>query len=146
MARVKFRVKHLIACTSAAWDGMPGAKTARTLEGVNYRYGVSPDAELPELDFWLYARFILTNGIDGIRDFSIGLYWLDAPEGDRWIGTRHLGQVRFRSVLPVANAAWSLPNLKFPGRGRFEFRLTCELQTWRGKFDRDVASETIWIE
>jgi hypothetical protein len=139
-------VKHLLACTNASWEGLPGPNTARTLEGVNYLYRVPSDAEFPELDLWLYARFYLTNGIDGVRDFSVEVHWLDAPGEALWVVTRHLGNVRFRAASPVTNVAWSVPNLRFPGRGRFEFRLICEFRTWRGNIDRSVGSETIRIE
>jgi hypothetical protein len=80
MPRPRFVVKHFIACTNASWEGLPGPRTARTLEGVSYAYKVPPDAESPVIEFWLYSRLLLLNRVSGERRFSVDIYWLDAPD------------------------------------------------------------------
>jgi hypothetical protein len=107
MARPKFYVQHFVACLNAAWEGLPGPRTARTLEGVIHRFGVPPSAE-PEFLFdevWLYARLFRTNQGEGTREFSIRVVWLDAPGGAREVLTQRFTPVRLSNVEPVANVA-----------------------------------------
>ena len=42
MARPKIEVKQFVVCRGAPWEGVPGPRTARTLEGVCHRIGVPP--------------------------------------------------------------------------------------------------------
>jgi hypothetical protein len=67
MPRPKFVVQHFVACQNVSWEGLPGPRTARTLEGVIHCFGVAPTAE-PEFEFpevWLYARLFRTNQVEG---------------------------------------------------------------------------------
>jgi hypothetical protein len=125
MARPKFSVQHFVACLKAAWEGQPGPRTARTLEGVIHRFGVPPVAE-PTFFFdevWLYARLFRTNQIEGTRAFSVRLLWLDSPGGAIAVWTRRVSNVRFSNAEPVANVAWALRPVEFPGLGLYEFQL-----------------------
>jgi hypothetical protein len=148
MARPKFRVQHFIACLNAAWEGFPGPGTLCTLEGVGYAYRLPPDAEFPfeELEIWLYARFYRTNGGVGRRQFSVDVYWCDAPGGAVRVGGRRLGSIRFSGQQPVVSAAWPVRPMIFPGTGLYEFRLLTEVRRVWGVEDRPVLSEFIRVE
>ena len=148
MARVKFSVQHFVACLNAGWDGMPGPKTSRTLERVGYLYIVAPNTEFPcqEFEFWLYARFFRQGSINGTRTFWLDVVWHDAPEGLRHVGWKVLGTIRFSDRHPVANAAWPVRPVVFPGPGMYEFRLMVELNRPWGSEDRLVRSEYIRLE
>lgn len=125
MARPKFYVKHFIACLNAAWDGPAGPDTSRTLEGVNYLLRVPPDTEFPfeQPELWLYARFIRTNDVAGVCDFSVELWWHDSPNGLELLSTQSVGSVRFPVDRSVVHRAWAFRPLTLPGEGVFEFRL-----------------------
>ena len=45
VARPKFFVQHFIACLNTAWQGPPGPRTYRDLEGVSDAYFVPPGTE-----------------------------------------------------------------------------------------------------
>jgi hypothetical protein len=148
MARPKFTVQHFIACLNAAWEGIPGSNTARTLEGVIHKFSVIPGSE-PSFEFddlWLYARFFHRNQVEGIRRFSVKIVWLDAPGGGRDVFSRSLSTVRFTNGDPIVNIAWSLRSITFPGVGRYEFRLRTRNRSWSGSVNRIVAREIIRIE
>ncbi len=125
MAKPRFVVQHFLVCQDAPWLGVPGPRTLRVLEGVGYHYTIPPDAEMPEMDFWAYARLFLTNGAEGDRCFRIAAYWLDAPGGRRRIKTYAKLSVRFSPSQPVLEPTFRLDRLKIPGRGRYEIRLEC---------------------
>ena len=148
MARPKFSVQHFVACLNAAWEGLPGPRTARTLEGVHHVYAIPSNAEPPFSfdDFWLYARLFRTNLAEGVREFSVRLIWLDAPAGPRHVSTRPLTSVRFSDREPIANAAWSYRPALLPGRGQYEFRLRVRTRKWSRTRHAVVAREFIRIE
>lgn len=125
MANPKFVVQHFLVCQDAPWLGAPGPRTLRVLEGVGYYQTVPPDAEMPALDFWAYARMYLTNDVAGERRFRIAVYWLDAPGGTRKVQTFAGQPVRFSPNLPVVEPTFRIDQLTIPGRGRYEFRLLC---------------------
>lgn len=145
MAKPKVVVKHFIACRNREWDDRPGSDVLETLEGVGYTYTVPPDAEFPELTFYLYTRFYLVNNVSGERTFTIEAHWHDAPGGSRLWTTYPGGTIRFREDLPVRNVVFAMSDLQLPGRGIFEFRLLCRYRTRAGVARRAVASEYIRI-
>jgi hypothetical protein len=148
MARPKFSVQHFVACLSVSWEGFPGSKTARTLEGVIHRFSVATGAE-PGFEFdevWLYARLFRSNQVEGTRQFSVKLVWLDAPGGARDVLSRPLSIVRFTNAEPIVNMAWALRPIEFPGLGQYEFRLRTNVRRRVGTAQRIVAREFIQIE
>ena len=154
MARPKFFVQHFMACRNAPWEGVAGPLTLRTLEGVGYRYTVPPDTEFPTehlADFWLYARLILTNAVEGNRRFSLDVIWRDADgvtdrERSVWTDPKPLGTVRFSAARPVVNIGWKASPLVIPGTGRYTFRLYCRFDGWNGPERRTVAEEYVLVE
>jgi hypothetical protein len=60
--------------------------------------------------------------------------------------TRPLTPVRFSNAEPIANAAWSLRPVGFPGLGRYEFQLLTSARHWSGTVERVRAREFIRIE
>jgi hypothetical protein len=148
MARPKFAVQHFMACLNAAWEGSPGPDTAHTLEGVTYAYGVPPDTEFPIRleELWFYARLFLLNGVGGTRHFTVDTIWSDAPGGDRVVRSDTVTPVTFRPNHPVVNRPWVIRPVEFPGLGRYEFQLFCELRHWSGSRKQRVAREFIRIE
>lgn len=148
MAKPKFSVQHFVACLNAAWEGLPGPRTARTLEGVHHAFTVSPSAEPPYSfdEIWLYARLFRTDQTEGRRDFSVRTVWLDAPGGAREVLTQRLTPVRLSNAEPVANAAWSIRPMTFPGLGQYEFRLRTRVRQFAGSRWLVVAREYIRIE
>ncbi|HEY3787393.1 MAG TPA: hypothetical protein VGL71_01005, partial [Urbifossiella sp.] len=130
MARPRFHVQHFMACLNAAWEGAPGPRTLRTLEGVGYWHAVPPDTEFPysELEVWLYARFYrIGDVIDGRRLPSLVVNWHNAPDGLRKLDTWDLGTVRFSDRNSIINMAWPVRPLLFPGEGLYEFQLLVEI-------------------
>jgi hypothetical protein len=125
----RFAVQHFLVCQDAPWLGVPGPKGLRTLEGVGYYRSVPPNAEMPELDLWVYMRFFLTNNVTGRCRFWIEQVWLDAPNGPRKVRTYPIAHVQFWAQSPTAETAIPLRGLKFPGRGRYEFRLIYKRRT-----------------
>jgi hypothetical protein len=148
MARPKFSVQHFVACLNAAWDGLPGPRTLRTLERVGYWYSIPPDTEFPfeELEFWVYARFYRVGSINGSRDFSLDVFWRDSPRGVVQIGGRSLGSVRFSDQHSVVSAAWPVRPLVFPGVGMYEFQLLVDVPRSWGNERRLLRSEFVRIE
>jgi hypothetical protein len=148
MARPKFSVQHFVACLNAPWEGLPGPRTPRTLEGVHHVFAVPSGAE-PSFSFdeiWLYARLFRTNQAEGRREFSVRLIWLDAPGSARHVFIRSLTPVRFSNREPIANVAWSLRPTLFPGLGQYEFRLRARVRRWSRTKHAIVAREFIRIE
>jgi hypothetical protein len=92
-------------------------------------------------EMWLYARLFRTNQGEGRREFSVRVVWLDAPGAPADVLTRRLTPVRFSNAEPVANAAWALRPVTFPGLGQYEFRLRTRVR-WRWRI---VAREYIRI-
>jgi hypothetical protein len=148
VARPKFSVQHFVACLNAPWEGVAGAHTLRTLEGVGYRYPVAPFEESPfDRDFWLYARLFRVNNGDGERRFGVRVVWLDAPGGERVVQWRWLGFVRFSDQHPVQSPAWRTGRLQLPGLGRYQFRLyVLSRAEWGRPMRRRVATEHIVLE
>jgi hypothetical protein len=149
MAKPKFSVQHFIACLNAAWEGSPGSRTARTLEGVHHIFVVPPGAEPPFSfgEVWLYVRLFRTNQSEGRREFSVRLIWLDALGGPQHVFIRPLMPVRFSNQEPVANVAWAVRPVVFPGVGQYEFRLRARTRRkWSGTKHAIVAREFITIE
>jgi len=149
MVKPKFSVQHFVACLNAAWEGLPGPLTARTLEGVHHVFAVSPSTEPPFSfdEIWLYARLLRTNQAEGRRRFSVRLIWLDAPGGPRHVFIRPLMPVRFSNQEPVANVAWAIRPTVFPGLGQYEFRLRARTRRrWSGTNHAIVAREFVRIE
>jgi hypothetical protein len=147
VARPKFYVKHLVACSNAVWDGPAGPDTARTLEGVNYLHRVPPDTEFPfeQSELWLHARFVRTNDVAGERNLTLELWWLDAPDGETRVFADTVGPVRFAQDRPVAARAWVIRPLMLPGEGAYEFRLLDK--RWRSwdKSPRLIANEFLRV-
>jgi hypothetical protein len=145
MARPKFHVQHFVACLNAAWDGVAGPRTSRTLERVGYWYAIPPDTEFPfeELEFWVYARFYRVGSVNGTRDFSLDVFWHDAPTGVVQVGGRSLGSVRFSDQHAVVSAAWPVRPLVFPGEGMYEFQLLVELRRAWGSERKVLGSEFV---
>lgn len=148
MAKPKFHVQHFVACLNAAWDGLPGPVTSRTLERVGYLYLIPPDTEFPfeELEFWVYARFYRVGTHNGFRRFALETLWHDAPGGVRSVGSRSLGSVRFHDRHPIVSAAWPVRPLVFPGSGVYEFQLQVELRRTWGVERHALRSEFVRIE
>jgi hypothetical protein len=147
MAKPKFYVQHFVACLNAAWDGVAGPQTSRTLERVGYWYTVPPDTEFPfeGLEFWVYAPLYRVGAVNGSRTFSLQVYWHDAPGGVARIGDRSLGAVRFSDRYPVVSAAWRVHPVVYPGAGLYEFQLLIELNRVWGQESRALRSEFVRI-
>jgi hypothetical protein len=147
MARPKFYVKHFIACQNAAWDGVAGPDTSRTLEGVNYQYRVPPDTEFPfEMpELWLYARFLRTNQAAGEREVTAELWWHDSPTGVVLLTAQPPVAIRFSTARSAVHQTWAFRPLALPGEGLYEFRLMCpSRRPWEPQ-PRRLASEYIRI-
>jgi hypothetical protein len=148
MARPKVDVKHFVVCRAASWDGLPGPRTPRTLEGVCYRYGVPPGTEFPfEVDeLWTYLRAFNMNAGASTVPFFLGFIWTDAPGGPQRVWTRRYAQITFRSTHGVVEAAFSIRPVAFPGLGWYEFLLSREVRS-RWKTRRlIVAREFLFLE
>ncbi len=148
MARPKVDVRHFLLCRSAPWEGIPGSRTPRTLEGVSHYHAVPPGTELPlEIDeLWTDLRVFNMNSGDGRVAFYLSLYWLDSPTGSRRLWTRPYARIPFRSSRGVVEAAYSVGPLRIPGTGWYEFRLLREVRL-RWKTRRlIVARELLLIE
>jgi hypothetical protein len=134
MPRPNFSVQHFVACLNVSWEGLPGPNTPKTLEGVCHQYGVPTSTE-PPLVFevlWLFVRLFRMNDVEGYRDFSVNVVWLDHPDGRWLVSRRFLGQIRLSNAHPIADAAWAIRKLKFPGFGRYELQLRCLTRTVLG--------------
>ena len=83
MARLKLDVHHFVACRAVPWEGLPGPHTARTLEGVCYRYGVPPGTEFPfEVEeLWFYLRLYPRGHQFGTVPLFVRMIWNDVPGG-----------------------------------------------------------------
>jgi hypothetical protein len=107
-----------------------------TLREVRYNFAVPADQEWPVRlsDLWLYVRFF--NGI-GTREFTIQVDWFDRKEEVcEFLDIR----VVFPHQLSVHSRVWRLNNVRYPGPGRYRFRL-------RGGTSRKVlATEYINLE
>jgi hypothetical protein len=148
MARPKFDVKQFVVCRAAPWEGQPGPRTPRTLEGVCHRYGVPPGTEFPfEVpELWTYFRVFNTNGGTGVVPLFLSLWWTDAPGGALRVWTRAFTQLNFRPGRGVIEAALSVPLIAFPGPGWYEFRLAREVRLrWRTR-RAIVARDQLFIE
>jgi len=120
MAKLKFRVRHFIACPDivvvrAAPDN------PYTLRDVNYNFDIPADQEWPIRfdEFWLYVRFY--NG-RGKRYFAVDVAWLDSPLGIEEICSFDPMTVPF-PVDPVHSRALRVSAVRYPGPGRYRFRL-----------------------
>src|SRR5262245_32635752 len=128
MAKAKFRVQHFIACprvtVSRAEHGNP-----YTLHDVRYTVDVPAEREFPvvEPELWLFVRFFFTGS--GRQDFVIRLFWLDAPDRAEETGFYTLPAVPFGGADLVVSRAWKLGFVRFPGLGRYVFRLSARPQS-----------------
>ena len=135
MARPRFAVQHFLACPTVEIDraelGNP-----YTLREVRYNFAVPAEQEWPVRlpDLWLYARFF--NG-QGTREFTIQVDWFDRKEEVcEYLGIR----VVFPPQLSVHSRVWRLVNVRYPGPGRYRFRLR------DGKSRMILATEYINLE
>jgi hypothetical protein len=154
MARPSFVVQHLIFCTSVEYPDALRPQRHSTLNGVDFVFEIPPGAEPPiEPDeFWLYARFYSTSDDTGDTPrLSISCLWLDGPAGRKVkVWTRPPGRITFRRARAVVDRAWVFRNtdsdksFRFPGLGRYEFRLCHRARTWPNR--RVKANEFISVE
>src|SRR5687767_5009491 len=134
MARPKLDVKHFIVCRAAPWEGPPGPRTPRTLEGVCHRIVVPPAAEAPYdvEELWTYLRVFNMSAGAATIPFFLALIWSDAPGGPQRLWTRYYADILFRPNRAVVEAAHSVRPIRFPGAGWYEFRLSREHRSrWR---------------
>jgi hypothetical protein len=148
MARPKFSVQHFMACLNVAWEGIPGPNVPRTLEGVCHQYSVPFSVEPPIVfeALWLFVRLFRTNDLQGYREFSASVIWLDHPDGRLLVTRRLLGQIRLSNAHPIADVAWAIRNLRLPGFGQYEIQLRCLSRTVLGPKWRIADREYIRIE
>lgn len=147
MARPKFFVQHFVACLNASWQGPPGPRTYRDLEGVSDVYVVPPGTEAPEFEeFWVYARLILTNGVSGGRTFAVEVARHTGDENEPAFSSYVFTPVMFRTRNSVVNVAWPLRPMTFPSAGEYVLRLLCEVKSWSGTRWKVVAREFIKVE
>ena len=147
MPRTTFTTKHFLACLSVSWEGTPGTKTRRTLEGVGYTLEMPPGAEPPfELDeLWLFARFYRKGAVG--RDPRMRLV-VTRLTGSRPIRFRpvDLGSVSMSHVEGVIDIAWPIRPFSIVLGGRYEIRLQTVRQTFRGLKWKTVGREYLFIE
>ena len=114
-----------------------------------HRFAVPASAE-PPFEFeelWLYARMFRTNQAEGLRTFTARLVWLDSPPGERRVrDVWPLTPVRFTDALPVANVAWAIRPVTFPGLGLYEWRLVTPARKLGRVVSRVVAREYLQLE
>jgi hypothetical protein len=121
MAKRRLTVQHFIAC--------PDIRVVRaapdnpyTLRDVSYYYDVPGDQEWPVRldDLWLYVRFF---GGRRTRAFGVDVRWLDAPNRPQLICEYDPLVVYFRPGETVHSRAWRFGTIRYPGPGRYHFRL-----------------------
>lgn len=121
MAKRRLTVQHFIAC--------PDIKVVRaapdnpyTLGDVNYHFDIPGDQEWPIRfdDMWLYVRFF---GGKGKQAFGVDVFWLDAPNRPVLICEFDPLVVAFRPGEPVHSRVWRIATVRYPGAGRYQFRL-----------------------
>jgi hypothetical protein len=120
MAR-RFAVQHFVACASVAVV-QAGVNNPYTLRDVVYAYLVPADQEWPVrlADLWLFSRFF--HGI-GTREFAVQVVWLDGPSGAEEVCEFRGIMVQFPAGEPVHSRAWRVAAVRYPGPGRYAFRL-----------------------
>jgi hypothetical protein len=121
VSRSRLAVQYLIACLGVEVD-RAAPENPYTLRGVSYVYEIPGDAEFPVRldDFWLFARFY--NG-SGVREVVLEVTWLDGPDGEQEVCDFPPLMVRFRTGQSVVSRAWRVSAVRFPGNGRYVFRL-----------------------
>jgi hypothetical protein len=125
MPKPKIRLQHFIACSNILWEGLPGPKTSRTLEGVNHRVSFPPDTEPPLVIkyLWFYARLFRVNREIGTLRFRLEIQWYDHPNGEETYQHWDLDPVIIRGNGGVVNVAWLVRDLSLPGWGWYGFKL-----------------------
>jgi hypothetical protein len=120
MAR-RFTAQHFVACPTIEVD-RAGVNNPYTLRDVAYICVVTADQEWPVrlTDLWLYVRFF--NGT-GSREFAVLVVWLDGPSGREEVCEFQGIVVRFPAGEPVHSRAWRVATVRYPGPGRYVFRL-----------------------
>jgi hypothetical protein len=153
MAR-PFVVHYLIFCDTVEYLDPNRPHRDSTLNRVDYVLPAPPNTEFPfePPEFWLFARFYwLRNRPGSTAPLTVSCVWHDSPTGDEveaW--QRHIGRVRFLRPNDVIDRAWAFRNhpdaapYRFPGIGRYEFRLWYPHQQGLGR--RVVSSEHIRVE
>ena len=92
-----------------------------TLRDVSYNFDVPPEQEWPIRlrELWLYVRFL--NG-RGTWCFAVDVAWLDSPSGRQEICSFDPLAVPFPAD-PVHSRALPVSAVRYPGPGRYRFRL-----------------------
>jgi len=147
MAQAPFSVQHFLTCLSVHWEGTPGPKTARTLEGVGYNLKMSPGMEPPFRieELWLYARFYRLRDAIKERTFRAAMSRVATPD-DGYRRKVELGKVRFTKSDGVIDVAWAIRPCIFRLAGLYEFRLQSRAKTLLGIRWKTVATDYIMIE
>lgn len=147
MAQPQFSVQHFLTCLSVHWEGTPGPKTARTLEGVGYylrmEAGMEPPFRIEEL--WLYARFYRKSGATGKRRFRIVFQRINHPHPSLK-QVFDLGEAPFTKPDGVIDIAWPIRPCFFKTAGLHEFRLQTKIKILLGMKWKTVATTHLSIE
>jgi hypothetical protein len=147
MPRTTFTTKHFLACLAVSWEGSPGAKTRRTLEGVGYNVemgeGVEPPFVLSEI--WFFARFYRTGDSAGPRRFRIVQRRTHNTHSVPKV-TFELGDVSFVKPDGVVDVAWPIRSVEFRAGGQYEFRLQSLRRTKLGLRWKTESVEYLGIE
>jgi hypothetical protein len=142
MAEPAFVVQHFLTCTSASPNPGNLPNVAYNLANVSYTYRlpatVARAARIRA--FALYARFIRTDGTDGIVPFSFDMVHIDHRGTEQLVARGTLDPVDFPAGHPVINVVWKVSDLAIPGRGLYEIRLA------GGTARRPLASEYLRFE
>jgi hypothetical protein len=113
-----------MACLAVHWDGTPGPKTKRTLEGVGYHLRMSPGMEPPFSisELWLFVR-IFRFGEGRFKKRFRAKFGRRTPRGlvDMW--QHPLGIVETQIPNAILDRAWPIRPCIFPLSGAYEVRL-----------------------
>lgn len=153
MAR-SFYVHHLICCESVEYLDPTRPYRDSILNRVDYSLRAPPNTEFPfePAEFWLFARFYWLRDLPGrTPPLMVRCMWRDHPSGaEVEVWRRNIGRVGFRGSDDVIDRSWAFRNFedtapyRFPGIGRYEFRLCCLIRKW--PWQRVVGSEHIRVE
>jgi hypothetical protein len=154
MARPSFVVRYLIFCESVEYPDALRPVRRSTLNGVDYVFEVPPGTEPPiePTEFWLYARLYSTSDLAGAtRPLTLTCLWLDGPtDKPVRVWSWKAGPITFRRPRGVVQRAWAFRNtgteatFRFPGFGRYEFRLWYRDPRTRAR--RVKAQEFVTVE
>jgi hypothetical protein len=150
----RFAVHYLVFCERVEYLDPHRPHRDSTLNGVDFALRVPPGTEFPfePPEFWLFARFYWMRDVPGAtQPLIVSCVWLDPPVGDEVeVWQRGLGRVSFHQPYGVSDRAWvfrnapDAPQFRFPGVGRYEFRLWHALRGWNRQ--RVVRREYIRVE